>query len=171
VLVCLGGLLDDDLVVQAQMAAQGKSSFSGGGLMRDVSAANCLGPATPTLRANLLVREGGRSGTAVINMPDGVLLQDLPFDVELKKFIFDYYETGMPKLFASEIVVHDHKTGAATKATVKVNQPAFHRGVAIYQSSFAGELHRLRQLLALGDGGARVPDQTPGRPCRGRRER
>ena len=148
VLVCVGGLLDGDLVLHAQMALQGKSSFSGGGLMRDVPAANRLGPATPTFRANLLVPEGGRAGTAVINMPDGVLLQDLPFDVELKKFIVDYYDTGMPKLFASEIIIHDHETGAATKATVKVNEPAFHRGVAIYQSSFddGGSTLKLRAL-------------------------
>ena len=148
VLVCVGGLLDGDLVVRAQMALQGKRSFTGDGLMRDVPAANRLGPATPTFRANLLVPEGGRSGTAVISMPDGVVLQDLPFDVELKKFIVDYYETGMPKLFASEIVIHDHETGAATQAIVKVNEPAFHRGVAIYQSSFddGGSTLKLRAL-------------------------
>ena len=148
VLVCVRGLFDGDLVVRAQMALQGKSSFSGGGMMRDVPAANRIGPATPTFRANLLVPEGGRAGTAVINMPGGVVLQDLPFDVELKKFIVEYYETGMPKLFASEIVIHDHETGAATKATVKVNQPAFHRGVAIYQRSFddGGSTLKLRAL-------------------------
>jgi cytochrome c biogenesis protein len=50
------------------MALQGKSSFRGGGMMRDIPAANRLGPVTPTFRANLLVPEGGRAGTAVINM-------------------------------------------------------------------------------------------------------
>ena len=136
VLVCLGGLLDGDLIVRLQMALQGKSSYTGGGMMRDVPAAYRLGPNTPTFRANLLVPEGARASTAVISMQDGVVLQDLPFDVELKKFIVDYYDTGMPKLFASEIVIHDHDTGAAVPALVKVNEPAFHRGVAIYQSSF-----------------------------------
>jgi cytochrome c biogenesis protein len=136
VLVCVGGLLDGDLIVRAQMALQGKSSYTGGGLMKDVPAQYRLGPGTPTFRANLLVPEGSKSGTAVISMQDGVVLQDLPFDVELKKFVVDYYETGMPKLFASDIVIHDHETGARTPARVKVNEPAFHRGVAIYQSSF-----------------------------------
>ena len=136
VLVCVGGLLDGDLIVRAQMALQGKSTYAGGGLMKDVPANYRLGPGTPTFRANLLVPEGGKAGTAVINMQDGVVLQDLPFDVELKKFIVDYYETGMPKLFASEIVIHDRDTGEKIPALVKVNEPAFHRGVAIYQSSF-----------------------------------
>ena len=148
VLVCLGGLLDGDLIVRAQMALQGKSTYTGGGLMKDVPVNYRLGPGTPTFRANLLVPEGGRTGTAVINMQNGVVLQDLPFDVELKKFIVDYYETGMPKLFASEIVIHDRDTGAAIPALVKVNEPAFHRGVAIYQSSFddGGSALKLRGI-------------------------
>ncbi len=136
VLVCVGGLLDGDLIVRAQMLLQGKSSYAGGGMMKDVPVSHRLGPNTPTFRANLLVPEGSKAGTAVISMQDGVVLQDLPFDVELKKFIVDYYETGMPKLFASEIVIHDRDTGEAIPAVVKVNEPAFHRGVAIYQSSF-----------------------------------
>jgi cytochrome c biogenesis protein len=148
VLVCVGGLLDGDLIVRAQMVLQGKSSYIGGGMMKSVASTHRLGPGTPTFRANLLVPEGSRSGTAVINMQDGVVLQDLPFDVELKKFIVDYYETGMPKLFTSQIVIHDHDSGAAIPALVKVNEPAFHRGVAIYQSSFddGGSSLKLRGL-------------------------
>jgi cytochrome c biogenesis protein len=117
-------------------------------LRTSVPAANRLGPGTPTFRANLFVPEGQRSSTAVINLQDGVVMQDLPFDVELKKFIVDYYDTGMPKLFASEIVIHDHDSGASIPALVKVNEPAFHRGVAIYQSSFddGGSALKLRGL-------------------------
>ncbi len=152
VLICLGGLFDGDLVVRAQMALLGKTAYAGGGLISDVKPEHRLPLANPTYRGNLLVTEGGRAGTAVINMSDGVVLQELPFDVELKKFIVEYYETGMPKLFASEIVVHDRETGAKTAATVKVNEPVFHRGVAIYQSSFddGGSQLTLRALPMKG---------------------
>ena len=92
VLICVGGLLDGDLIVRAQMLLQGKSVYTGGGMMRDVPARFRLGPGTPTFRANLVVPEGSQSGTAVIGMQDGVVLQDLPFDVELKKFIVEYYD-------------------------------------------------------------------------------
>jgi len=152
VLICLGGLFDGDLIVKLQMMLQGKTVFEGTGLFRDVTPDHRLGPNTPTFRANLAVSEGSRSGVAVINMPDGVVLQELPFDVELKKFIVDYYATGMPKLFASEIVIHDHATGKTRAATVKVNEPVFHDGVAIYQSSFddGGSLVKLRALPLSG---------------------
>jgi cytochrome c biogenesis protein len=144
VLICLGGLADGDLIVRGQMALQGKSFYTGGPLKPE----NRLGPATPTFRANLAVPEGGRSSIARIDLPDGLVVVDLPFDVELKKFIVDYYPTGMPKLFASDIVIHDRDSGKATPATVKVNEPVFHRGVAIYQSSFddGGSAVTLRAL-------------------------
>ncbi|MDP3084379.1 MAG: cytochrome c biogenesis protein ResB [Rubrivivax sp.] len=136
VLICLGGLADGDLIVRAQMAWQGKTPFAGGGMVADVPDQHRLSSANPTFRANLLVPEGARAGTAILSMQEGVVLQDLPFDVELKKFVVEYYATGMPKLFASQIVIHDRETQQAIPATVEVNKPAFHRGIAIYQSSF-----------------------------------
>jgi cytochrome c biogenesis protein len=132
VLICLGGLADGDLIVRLQMAIQGKRLYTGGTLTTE----NRLGPSTPTFRASIPVPEGGRSSLARIDLPDGLVVVELPFDIELKKFIVDYYPTGMPKLFASDIVIHDRDTGQATPATVKVNEPATHRGVTIYQSSF-----------------------------------
>jgi cytochrome c biogenesis protein len=136
VLVCVGGLLDGDLVVRAQMWLNNKSIYTGGGLIADVPAKHRLSERNPTFRANLLVAEGTQSSTAILNQPGGVLLQDLPFAVELKKFIVEYYSTGMPKLFASEIVIHDKKTGEKIPARVEVNHPASYKGIEIYQSSF-----------------------------------
>jgi cytochrome c biogenesis protein len=136
VLVCIGGLLDGDLVVRAQMLFNGKTPFTGGGLIADVPAEHRLSPSNPTFRGNLLVTEGTTAGTAILAQPSGVLLQDLPFSVELKKFIVEYYDTGMPKLFASDITIHDHETGEKKDARVEVNHPASHRGINIYQSSF-----------------------------------
>lgn len=148
VLICIGGLLDGDLFVRAQMWFNGKEPFLGGGMIADVPAKHRLSPTNPTFRGNLLVTEGTSSGTAILAQPQGVMLQDLPFSVELKKFIVEYYDTGMPKLFASDIVIHDHETGEKKDARVEVNHPAHHRGINIYQSSFddGGSRVRLKAL-------------------------
>jgi cytochrome c biogenesis protein len=136
VLVCLGGLLDGDLVVRAQTWFNGKSVFTGGGMISDVAPEHRLSPNNPTFRGNILVPEGGQASTAILNQPTGVLLQELPFSIELKKFIVDYYSTGMPKLFASEVVLHDRVTGEQKPARIEVNHPASWKGIEIYQSSF-----------------------------------
>lgn len=136
VLVCLGGLLDGDLIVRAQTWWNGKSVFTGGGMISDVPAQYRLSASNPTFRGNIFVPEGQQSSTAILNQADGVLLQELPFAIELKKFIVDYYSTGMPKLFASEVVLRDVATGETKEARIEVNHPASWKGVQIYQSSF-----------------------------------
>ncbi len=136
VLVCVGGLLDGDLAVRAQMWFGGKEIYNGGGLIADVPDKHRLSERNPAFRANLLVAEDTASGTAILNQSNGILLQELPFVIELKKFIVEYYSTGMPKLFASDIIIHDKATGEKKEARVEVNHPASFKGINIYQSSF-----------------------------------
>ena len=154
VLVCLGGLLDGDLIVRAQMLFNGKTPYAGGGLLKDVASQHRLSDRNPTFRGNLLVTEGTQSSTAILDQADGILLQELPFAVELKKFVVEYYSTGMPKLFASDIVIHDKTTGDSVPARVEVNHPASYRGVEIYQSSFDDGGSRVHfRALPMGAGG------------------
>ncbi|MDE2402946.1 MAG: cytochrome c biogenesis protein ResB [Burkholderiales bacterium] len=132
VLVCLGGLFDGDLIVKVQAWAQGLQPFRSGA----VTERNRLSVDNPTYRAQLFVPEGQRSSAAVLNLDKGMLLQPLPFEVELKKFTVDYYATGMPKRFASDIVIHDPRTKVSKAATVEVNHPVVYDGITIFQSSF-----------------------------------
>jgi len=136
VLVCVGGLLNGDLMVRAQMWFGGKAVYSGGGLIADVPAQHRLSERNPAFRGNLMVAEDTASSTAILSQSSGILLQELPFAVELKKFIVEYYSTGMPKLFASDIVIHDKATGEKKEARVEVNHPVSYKGIEIYQSSF-----------------------------------
>ncbi|RTL23936.1 MAG: cytochrome c biogenesis protein ResB [Burkholderiales bacterium] len=151
VLILVGGVLDGNAMVKLSMWAQGKQLYTGSGFVADVRPQHRLSDANPSFRGNLSVAEHQRQGIAVLSLPDGVVLQDLPFEVELKKFSVDYYPTGMPKSFASDIVIHD---GSATReATVKVNEPVIHKGVAIYQSSFDDGGSKLQiKALPLAEG-------------------
>ena len=148
VLVCIGGLLDGDMLTRAQMYFGDKVVFTGGGMIADVPEASRLSKNNPAYRANLLVAEGQTAGTAILQQPTGVLLQELPFSIELKKFIVEHYSTGMPKLFASEIVIHDKTTGEKTAARVEVNHPVNYKGVNIFQSSFddGGSIVKLQSV-------------------------
>ena len=136
VLICIGGLLDGDMVVRAQMWFGGKTPYTGSGRISDVPEQHRLSAQNPTFRGNLMVAEGTQAGTAILNQSDGVLLQPLPFSVELKKFVVEYYDTGMPKLFASDVIIHDKETGEQIEKRIEVNHPASYKGIEIYQSSF-----------------------------------
>lgn len=132
VLVCLGGLFDGDLIIKAQMWAQDLQPFKGG----NEPANGRLSERNPAYRAQLFVPEGQRTGAAVVNLEQGMLVQPLPFEIELRKFTVDYYATGMPKRFASDIVIHDPRQAEAKAFTVEVNHPVVYDGVTIFQSSF-----------------------------------
>jgi cytochrome c biogenesis protein len=164
VLVCLGGLLDGDLFIRMQQWFGGKTIFQGGGMIADVPAQHRLPPTNPAFRGNMFVSEGTSASTALLNQNGGVLLQDLPFSIELKKFIVEHYSTGMPKLFASEIIIHDKETGEKKEARVEVNHPARHRGIEIYQSSFddGGSQVKLQAVPLAAGGKAFVVEGTIG---------
>ncbi|MES2832304.1 MAG: cytochrome c biogenesis protein ResB [Pseudomonadota bacterium] len=136
VVICIGGLLDSDLPIRFQKLVYDKEIFSGNGVIAEIAAQHRLGLGNPTFRGNVLIPEGSSSSTAIIQQPGGVLIQDLPITIRLNRFIVDYYSTGMPKLFASEVVVTDNETGKSFPATIKVNQPLVYDGLAVYQSSF-----------------------------------
>ncbi|NVD71975.1 cytochrome c biogenesis protein ResB [Duganella sp. BJB1802] len=136
VVICIGGLLDSDVPIRLQEWFLGKVPFNGSGLISAVPAKSRLGLGNPTFRGNTMIPEGSTSDSAIITRPDGVLIQDLPFTIKLKKFNIDFYTTGMPKLFASEVEVRDHASGEVVKAVIEVNKPLLYKGLAIYQSSF-----------------------------------
>ncbi|MEJ7807267.1 MAG: cytochrome c biogenesis protein ResB [Telluria sp.] len=143
IIILLGGMLDSDLPIQFQERVLGKVPFQGGGLIADIPAQHRLGVGNPTYRANVSIPEGESSDMATVQRADGVLLQPLPFTIHLKRFVVDFYSTGMPKLFASDVLVRDSETGKTFAATIKVNEPLIYKGIAIYQSSF-------------GDGGTKL---------------
>jgi cytochrome c biogenesis protein len=137
VVISLGGLLDSELPLRTMAwwtdkAPLQMNQFQG----NEVPGSARLPAHTPSYRANSLIPEGGTTDVAVVAQGNGSLLLDLPFELHLKQFRIEYYPTGMPKLFASDVVLKDKETGQEKTATIEVNKPLIHRGVAIYQSSF-----------------------------------
>jgi cytochrome c biogenesis protein len=144
IVILLGGMLDSELPIRLQQWFLGKTPYMGGGLIADVPAQHRLSVNNPTYRGNILLAEGQAGRVATISQASGSLLQELPFDLELKKFNIEFYSTGMPKLFASEVVVHDREANKTFPATIKVNEPLIYKGVAVYQSSFEDGGSRLK---------------------------
>ena len=144
VIICVGGLLDSNLPIRAQQWMFGKETFKGSGVIADIPEKHRLGNGNITFRGNTLIPEGQSSNTTILQMGDGVLIQDLPFSIQLEQFIVDFYSTGMPKLFASNVIVTDKETGNNFRATIKVNEPLIYKGLAVYQSSFEDGGSRLK---------------------------
>ena len=162
VIICIGGLLDSDLPIRFQQWFHGKTPFAGTGVIAEIPQKHRLGIGNPTFRANTFIPEGATSNTAMIPQQTGVLVQELPFSIQLKKFIIEHYSTGMPKLFASEVVVRDNETGKTFEATIKVNEPLIYKGIAVYQSSFDDGGSKLKLTAYPMSGAQNTPFQLAG---------
>lgn len=136
VIICVGGLLDSEMMVRLQVLLGGKLPIVENMLISQVPPSGRLSMSNPSFRASVLIPEGGQASTAIVMVGDGALVQPLPFTLKLKKFLVDYYSTGMPSRFASEVAVSDRETGESFDVTIEVNEPLHYKGVTVYQSSF-----------------------------------
>ncbi len=91
VIICIGGLLDSNLPIKLQMWLFDKTPIRSNTIINDIPPEHRLPQTNPTFRGYAWVPEGQHVSTAILNQQDGSLIQDLPFSIELNRFIVDYY--------------------------------------------------------------------------------
>lgn len=136
VIICLGGLIDGDIPLKLEMMFGNIAPAPRTVSFANIPKQSMLGADHWSYRGNVFIPEGKRSDIATLNVGDGILLQELPFDIQLKKFHVDFYSTGMPRRFASDIVIIDKATGKQYAHTIDVNKPVTYGGITLYQASF-----------------------------------
>ncbi|MDO5639554.1 MAG: cytochrome c biogenesis protein ResB [Neisseria sp.] len=137
IMICLGGLIDSNLLLKIGMLTGKIVPDNESMYARDFKPESTLGSGNISFRGNVNITEGQGADVIFLNADKGMLVQDLPFTVDLKKFHIDFYNTGMPKDFASDLVVTDKATGEKIEQTIRVNHPLTVHGITIYQASFA----------------------------------
>ena len=136
VVICLGGLLDGNLIFKAQEIFGYKKIETLDLPASKVPEVSRLGISNTSFRANMTLAEGSSDNVAFVRMKDGYLVQDLPFKITLKDFRINHYSTGMPKSFESDLVISDPELSQDITKTISVNHPFTYKGIAIYQSDF-----------------------------------
>jgi cytochrome c biogenesis protein len=146
VMICIGGLMDGNLVFKAQQLLGFKKIETRDIPQSQVPPISRLSPSNPSFRGSVQIPEGSSADVAFLNVADGYLVQDLPFTVALKQFRIEHYTTGQPKNFESDLEIFDRSGKKIRDATIAVNHPLIQDGIAIYQSSFADGGTRLKLL-------------------------
>lgn len=137
VVICIGGLLDGNIPLKLLQLTGQKVVETRDIPQSKVPPESRLSPSNLSFRGNVNIPEGSSASVIFMNIADGYFVQDLPFTIALEKFHIEHYSTGQPRDFASDIVVIDRESGERFERTVRVNYPFIHKGVAIYQASFA----------------------------------
>ena len=136
VIICLGGLLDGNLIFKVQELLGYKKIETLDMPASKVPEASRLSVSNTSFRANMTLAEGSSDNVAFVRMKDGYLVQDLPFKITLKDFRINHYSTGMPKSFESDLVISDPELSQDITKTISVNHPFTYKGITIYQSDF-----------------------------------
>ncbi|ASK26831.1 cytochrome C biogenesis protein [Neisseria chenwenguii] len=137
IVICLGGLIDSNLLLKLGILSGRIVPDNNAVFAKDFKPESVLGTGNLSFRGNVNITEGQSADVVFLNADKGMLVQDLPFEVKLKKFHIDFYNTGMPRDFASDLEVTDKETGKKTVQTIRVNHPLTLHGITIYQASFA----------------------------------
>lgn len=137
VMICIGGLIDGNLVFKAQQLLGYKKIETRDIPQSQVPAISRLSPSNLSFRGSVQIPEGSSADVVFLNVGNGYLVQDLPFTVALKQFRIEHYTTGQPKNFESDIEIFDRSGKKIREATIAVNHPLIQDGIAIYQASFA----------------------------------
>jgi len=85
-------------------------------------------------RGSLTVPEGGES--SVVWLEKGGRKVELAFRIRCNRFVVDYYPSGSPREYRSEVSLLDHEGRAISEAAIRVNHPFTHKGLTFYQSTF-----------------------------------
>ena len=137
VVICLGGLIDGNLPLRIAEWSGDIAIETRSMPVSMVPEKSVLPADNSSFRGSVTIPEGSRSDFVFLGMRDGYLVQRLPFSVEVIDFKIEHYSTGMPKLFASRVRIHDDELKEPLEANIEVNHPLIYKGYAIYQSSFA----------------------------------
>ena len=77
--------------------------------------------------------EGNRSDTVILFGGKGT--EKLGFDVRCDDFTVEFYETGMPKEYKTDLTIIDDKKEAAS-GTMRVNHPFIYKGLKFCQATY-----------------------------------
>ncbi|RFA30161.1 hypothetical protein CAI21_08225 [Alkalilimnicola ehrlichii] len=152
VVICVGGLIDGNLPLQWRAMTGSLEVETRAVRVSQIPPQSWLPDTNPSFRGSVTIPEGKRAGVVFLPLREGVVVQQLPFVIEVEQFRVEHYETGQPKSFESDLVIHDPELDEPLRQTIAVNHPLIHQGFAIYQSSF-------------GDGGSEL--QLRAWPLRG----
>ena len=87
------------------------------------------------VRGNMSVAEGGKENSIFFLQGTDTATLKLPFEVRCNSFDIDFFPTGAPKEFRSNLTIIDNGKEMLT-SNIIVNEPLYYKGMRIYQASY-----------------------------------
>lgn len=146
IIICIGALMDSNLLLKYRELTGDLEAETRSVPLDKIEQKSWLGPENFSFRGTVNIAENQQSDVLFLPYEQGFLVQKLPFTIDVKDFRIQYYDTGMPKSFESDIILSAPDLEQPIEKTIAVNHPLFYKNYAIYQSSFSdgGSLLKLK---------------------------
>ena len=136
IIICIGALLDSNLLLKYRELTGSLEAETRTVSLDEINQKSWLGPENLSFRGSVNVPDGEKTDVLFLPYENGYLAQKLPFTIVNKQFRIEYYDTGMPKSFESDLILTAPELDEPIVATIAVNHPLYYKNYAIYQSSF-----------------------------------
>ncbi len=143
IVILAGAVIDSNLMLKYRVLTGEAQPETRNMAISQVNPKAILPPDNVSFRGTVTIPEGQKADFIFLPYDRGYFVQKLPFELAVKDFHIDYYDTGMPKSFVTDLILIDKATGERIEKKISVNHPLIWGNIAIYQSSFS-------------DGGSRV---------------
>lgn len=157
IIICIGALMDSNLLLKYRELTGDLAAETRSVPLDEIPQQSWLGPENFSFRGTVNIAENQQSDVLFLPYEQGFLVQKLPFTIDVKDFRIEYYDTGMPKSFESDIILSAPDLEQPIEKTIAVNHPLFYKNYAIYQSSFSDG----GSLLKLKIHSLRAPENNP----------
>ncbi|MDX1348039.1 MAG: cytochrome c biogenesis protein ResB [Thiomicrorhabdus chilensis] len=136
IVICVGALLDSNLLLKYRELTGDLIPETRTVSLDKVEQTAWMGPENLSFRGSVNVPEGQKTDVLFLPYENGYLVQKLPFSIDVKDFRIEYYDTGMPKSYESDLILTAPELDEPIVKTIAVNHPLYYKNYAIYQSSF-----------------------------------
>jgi len=143
IIICIGALFDSNLLLKYRELTGHLAPETRPVPLSQIPKKSWVGEDNFSFRGSINIPEGQSADVLFLPYDQGFLVQQLPFRVKVKDFRIEFYDTGMPKSFESDIILTAPELEKPIETTISVNHPLIYKNYAIYQSSF-------------GDGGSKL---------------
>ena len=137
IVILAGAVVDSNLILKYRVLTGKAVPETRNVNLDEVNPKAILPPDNISFRGSVTIPEGKKADFVFLPYDRGYFVQKLPFTLAVKDFRIDYYDTGMPKSFNTDLVLIDKQTGEKIEKTISVNHPLIYGNIAIYQSSFS----------------------------------
>jgi len=144
IVILAGAVVDSNLMLKYRVWTGEAEPETRNVAISQVNPKAILPPDNLSFRGSVTIPEGQKADFVFLPYDRGYFVQKLPFELAVKDFHIDYYDTGMPKSFVTDLVLIDKRTGETIEKQISVNHPLIWGDIAIYQSSFSDGGSRLK---------------------------